>query len=270
MSTTHNSPELENALANLSSKFRSRVIITYLELKFRYTKSHHNSEFDSLGISSGKFCETVLRFLQYELTGAYIPFVQQIKNFSDEVDKLGRTDKTKGNDSTRILIPKALGLIYTIRNKRGIGHVGGDIEANKIDSATIVRVVDWALCELIRIYHNLSIEEAQDIIDTLATRSLPDVWEVNGKKRILRKDLDFKQQVLLLVYSETQNGVAIEDLFSWTQYSSASMFKAKVILPLHRDKYIEYDTETKYVHISPLGIHEVENSVLLKKSFLTK
>lgn len=265
MSTMYNSPELENALKSLSSKFRGRIIDTYLELKFRYSKSHHDSEFDSAGISSGKFCETTLRFLQHELVGTYTPFGQQIKNFSNEVEVLGRIDKAKGNDSKRILIPKALGLIYTIRNKRGIGHIGGDIEANKIDSATIVRVADWVLCELIRMYHNLSIEEAQDVIDALATRTLPDVWEVNGKKRILRKDLDFKQQVLLLLYSETQNGVAIEDLFLWTQYSNFSMFKRNVVLPLHKNKCIEYDTETKYVHISPLGINEVENSILLKK-----
>ncbi|MEZ0611383.1 hypothetical protein ACAW74_22925 [Fibrella sp. WM1] len=265
MSITHSSPQLETALANLTSKFRARIIDTYLELKFRYSKSQHDSEFDSSGISSGKFCETALRFLQHELTGTYIPFGQHIRNFSYEIEELGKLSKISGNESMRIIIPRALLLIYTVRNKRGIGHVGGDIEANKIDSATIVRIADWVICELIRIYHGLSIEEAQDIVDALATRVLPDVWEVNGKKRVLRKGLDFKQQVLLLVYSETQNGVAVEDLFSWTQYSNHSMFKRNVILPLHKDKYIEYDAETRYVHISPLGIKEVEEKILTKK-----
>lgn len=40
-----------------------------------------------------------------------------------------------GKGSLRLVIPKAVSLIYTLRNKRGIGHVGGDVDANAIDGA---------------------------------------------------------------------------------------------------------------------------------------
>jgi hypothetical protein len=60
-----------------------------------------------------------------------------------------------------------------MRNKRGIGHVGGDLDANSIDISAMAKVADWTVCELIRLYHGLSLEEAQDIVDGLAVRQLP-------------------------------------------------------------------------------------------------
>ena len=159
-------------------------------------------------------------------------------------------------------MPRALVFLYTLRNKRGIGHVGGDVDANRIDAMTIARACDWIMCELIRVYHNLSLEEAQDLVDGLAQRSIPDVWHVAGKKRILRNDLDFKHKVLLLCYQESDNAVMSEDLFSWVEYSYFPMFKKKVLAPLHKERLVEYDRETESVTISPLGIKEVEENIL--------
>jgi len=169
-----------------------------------------------------------------------------------------------GLESLRVIIPRALGFLYTLRGKRGIGHVGGDVEANSIDLATIVRISDWVICELIRIFHGLSIEEAQGIVDALSTRAVPDIWEVAGKKRVLKQGLDFKQQVLLLAYSDVQGGVLSDDLFSWTEYSNFAMFKKNVLVPLHQKKLIEYDRESEIIYLSPIGVKEVEQKLLAK------
>jgi hypothetical protein len=252
---------LEIALNNIPHKFREKIINTFLEIKKRASLANYNSDYDSLGLSLGKFSEIILRLVQLEVTGTYTPFGEHIKNFAQIVDALSKTDKSKSSDSLRILIPRALNFLYTVRNKRAIGHVGGDVEANEIDMSTSVRIADWIMCELIRIYHKLSIEEAQDIVDTISTRSLPVIWEVNGKKRILRTDLNYKEKVLLLLYSEPQNGILIEDLFEWVEYSSLSMFKSAVIKPLHDGRLIEFDKEFETVHISPLGNNIVETKI---------
>jgi hypothetical protein len=52
-----------------------------------------------------------------------------------------------------------------------------------------VRNADWVICELIRVFHGLSLEEAQVIVDAIAMRELPDIWAVAGKKRVLKKGL---------------------------------------------------------------------------------
>jgi len=159
-------------------------------------------------------------------------------------------------------MPRALVFVYTVRSKRGIGHVGGDVDANHIDAMTSARICDWVVCELIRIYHKLSLEEAQDLVDGLAPRDIPEIWNVAGKKRVLRRGLEFKQQVLLLCYQEPEHAVLSEDLFSWVEYSYLPMFKKSVLGPLHKKRLIEYDRDAETVTISPLGIREVEERIL--------
>lgn len=263
---TSNKHLLGSALGNIPKKFRTRIIKEYLEIKKRYTKALFDDEFDTTGLSTGKFAETVLRFLQDHLTKTSISFGKHIPNFADECRKLIRLPKTSGKESLRVIIPRGLVFLYTLRGKRGIGHIGGDVEANAIDAATIVITADWIICELIRIFHNLSLEEAQGIVNALSTRNLPDIWEVMGKKRVLRTDIDTKQKVLLLTYTKTQNGILVEDLFSWVEYSNLPMFKRSVLIPLHKEKLIEYDQENQAVLISPLGIQEVENKILKSKT----
>src|SRR5260370_33612013 len=118
------------------------------------------------------------------------------------------------------------------------------------------------MCELIRVYHSLSLEEAQDIVDSLAQRNIPDIWNVAGKKRVLRGGLAYKDQVMLLCYSDQGNALFAEDLFSWVEYSNQSVFKSKVLVPLHEERLIEYDSQNDLVTISPLGIREVETRIL--------
>jgi len=156
--------------------------------------------------------------------------------------------------------------LYTLRSKRGIGHVGGDVDANAIDSAAIARVSDWVICELIRIYHNLSLEEADALISSISSRDVPDIWEVGGKKRVLRTDLDFKEKTLLLLYASVDYAVLAEDLFSWTKYSNFGMYIRAVLVPLDRENLIEYDTDTQTVTLSPLGVKKVEEEILVKES----
>lgn len=158
-------------------------------------------------------------------------------------------------------MPRALAFAYTLRNKRGVGHVAGDVEANEIDAATAVRVADWCLCELIRFFHNMPIEDAQALLDALAVRQLPAVWSVGGVRRVLTPGLDAKQQVLLLLYGEGV-GVPVEDLFAWVEYSRLDHFRARVLVPLHRGRLVELDRSTDTVTISPLGSRRVEEEIL--------
>lgn len=257
--TSNNSIDLNLALGNIDKKFREKIIKIYLELKHRIAKSLYNKEFDAAGISSGKFCETIFRFLEHELkSGIYTPFNKHISNMAVELAKFEQSLKSTGNDSLRIIIPRVLSLIYTLRNKRGIGHV----EANEVDLSTIVKNADWIIVELIRIYHKLSLEEAQALINSINTKSIPDVWEINGKRRILKQGLDYKEKVLLLTYTDLDNGIAVEDMFDWTEHSNLSVFKKNVLQPLHKKGLIEFDKELNFIHLSPLGIKQVEDEIL--------
>lgn len=257
-SPTKNKSPLETALAKVPLPFRPKFVQHFLDVKKRIAEGKD----EPVGLAAGKLCESVLRFLQHEVSGKYTPFNKQIGNFADDCRGLITSTNTAVPESLRVVMPRALVFVYTVRNKRGIGHVGGDVDANRIDAMTIARACDWIVCELIRIYHNLSLEEAQDLVDGLAQRTIPDIWHVAGKKRVLRGGLDFKQKVLLFCYQEPESAVLSEDLFSWVEYSHLPMFKKSVLTPLHKSRMIEYDRDTETVIISPLGIREVEEKIL--------
>ena len=251
------SDPLLTALTAVPEKFRSRIAKEYTDLKRRFYQSQHSRDFDGAGLSAGKFCETVLRFLQQHLTGSSIAFGKHIPNFPDECRKLIALQSAEP-ESLRIIIPRALVFLYTLRGKRGIGHVGGDVDANLIDIATITRVTDWVLCELIRVFHKLSLEEAQGLVDSLSTKQLPEVWEIGGKKRILTKGLTVKEQVLVFAYADVSGGVLLEDVLDWIEYSNPSMFKTSVVEKLHAERLIEYNKDLEAIFISPLGMQSVE------------
>ena len=174
---------LENALKGVPKTIRKHLISSYLNLKSHLSESR----FEPAGLSAGKLCESILRLLQDRAFGKHIPFGKKIPNFADECRQIITCQKSVPiTDSEKSVLPRALVFLYTMRNTRGIGHVGGDVDANVIDLSLMGKVADWIVCELIRIHHNLSLEEAQDIVDSLAIRQLPDVWDVAGKKKDLK------------------------------------------------------------------------------------
>jgi hypothetical protein len=258
MSTKSLSPVLDNALAGIPKTFRNRLIKAYLDLKRNASESHH----DAAGIAVGKLCETVLRHLQSKLLGSFTPFGTHIPNFPDECRKLVNSPASGGTESERQIIPRALVFLYTMRNKRGIGHVGGDVDANSIDVSAMAKIADWIICELIRLYHGLSLDEAQDIVDGLAIRQLPTVWEVAGKKRVLKDGLAARDEALLLLYSSADSSVFIGDLCEWVEYSNPGVFKSKVIGPLHKARLLEFEKETESITLSPKGVAYVEDNLL--------
>ena len=249
---------LAQSLSGVPKKFRDRLIENYLELK----RNCAESRFDAAGLSCGKLCEVIIRFLQERITGKSTPFGTKITNYADECRRLINAPASSATESERVLIPRALVFLYTLRNKRGIGHVGGDVDANAIDAAIISRGADWIVCELLRVHHGLSLEEAQDFVDRLSVRELPVVWEVAGKKRILREGLSAKDKALLLLYSSAESTVLVEDLISWIEYSNPAVFKSAVLRPLHAARMLEWDGDSDTVVLSPKGAKVVEDTLL--------
>jgi len=258
MSTPKLNPLLDTALNSVPKKFRTKIINLYLDLK----RNCREARFEAAGLSAGKFCETVLRQLQDKIFGAYTPFGTQIGSFANECRKLITSPVASATESERAVIPRALVFLYTMRNKRGIGHVGGDVDANEIDTAVMARIADWILCELIRVHHGMSLEEAQDLVDSISVRQLPVIWEVAGKKRILKKGLSAADQVLLLLYHSKETAVLVEDLCDWIEYSNLSVFKSRVIRALHKKRMLEHDRDNDAVLLSPNGTEHVEKHIL--------
>jgi hypothetical protein len=258
-STPKPADRLAAALKGITeSKLRHSVASSYLKLK----QDHVEERYDSVGLNAGKFCEAALRIAQSRLTGGFVPLGSRIPNFADAVRALVILPVASGPESLREIVPRALLFLYTLRNKRGIGHLPGEIDANKVDAITMVQGCDWVMCELIRLFHGLSLEEAQELVDSLAQRQLPMVWEVAGKRRVLRDGFSKSDETLLLLYGTTEFAVLAEDLCEWVEYSVLRLYKKNVLEALHKQRLIEYDRDHDVVHLSPLGVNRVEKHLL--------
>jgi hypothetical protein len=260
MSTRPPRPSLEAALATIPTALRRSLIKQYSALKSEALQAHA----DTVGHQAGKLAEALLRVGQHLLTGNYTPLSQSLTNFKSQCDALENTPKAAGPEGIRILLPRALLFLYTLRNKRDFGHIGGEVSANKVDSATATRLADWCMCELVRVCHNIPLEDAQTLCDSIAERKIAVIWNILGRKRILDTALSYPEQTLLLLYSDTENAVAVDDLYEWAEHSRKANYKRDVIQKLHHDRLIEYDEETDMAIISPTGISRVENSIIPK------
>jgi hypothetical protein len=153
--------------------------------------------------------------------------------------------------SFQILIPRTLPSLYEVRNNRGVGHVGGDVDSNHMDATFVASVSNWILAELVRVFHNLSIEGAQQLVDAIAERRVPLIWHGGDVKRVLNPKIEVRDQLLLLI-ATSPGKTDVKDLRTWTEYKNATRFM-DLLKQLHKARLIEfYEAESK-VEILPPG-----------------
>jgi hypothetical protein len=164
--------------------------------------------------------------------------------------------------SARVGIPRVLIALYEIRNNRNVGHVGGDVDPNHMDSAVVVAMAKWVLAELIRLIHDVAVEEATAVVEALTAREVPLVWESGSVKRVLDPEMSASEATLVLLY-HTGREEPVKDLLSWTEYGNASRYRNAVLGDLHRRRLVEFDRNTDSVQLTTRGIGEVERMLSL-------
>ncbi len=143
------------------------LIESYIEIREQYYLGKH----EPAELNGGKFVEACLRLIQQALTGNHTPIGNHIPNIPKVLSDFENLDKTK-NESLRIHIPRSLIAIYNIRNRRGVGHLGGDINPNLSDSTLILTIADWVLAEVYRMLYAVPLDEAQSIVNDLVKRKM--------------------------------------------------------------------------------------------------
>ena len=215
-------------------------------------------------LNGGKFCEIVYSIIHGAVKGPWPAKASKPANMARECQAIEKepSDNTRlGDRSLRILIPRVLPMLYEIRNNRGVGHVGGDVSANHMDAEAIRSMASWIMAELVRIFHNVTVEQAQQVIDALVERKLPVVWDLGDVKRVLDPKMTAKNQALVFLYHNT-GWVLASDLVKWIEYSNATVFRRTVLIPLHKARLIEFDSVKAQAKISPRGAAEVEKTLL--------
>ncbi len=146
-----------------------------------------------------------------------------------------------------------------IRNRRDVGHVGGDVSPNFSDSLYVVHSADWILTEIIRIYFQCPIREAQKIVASLNEKQIPVIAEVDGFVRVQNTDLKKDEQALAILYHKHPDKVSDTALHSWIGYSTLRGFKVNILEKLHEQALVHY--KESCCSLYPKGLAYVEKHI---------
>ncbi len=225
---------------------------------FVYTKRRfYQNDLRPSVIEGARFSEVVFRILQWETKAKY----QAMGKTLPKVDALlVDLANATGHDSVRLHIPRTLRLIYDIRNKRNIAHLGDGIDPNVQDAVLVVRNMEWVLAELVRLYHNVSPTEAHAIIVDLVSKDVPVIQVFNGFPRIL-KNLKASDYLLVLLYWCGSTGASVNELRAWLPRAMRSNM-IRTLNALDGKNLIHLDGK-KYL-LTHLGVRDVEIRKILE------
>ncbi|MDT7570615.1 MAG: hypothetical protein QOE05_789 [Actinomycetota bacterium] len=210
-------------------------------------------------VEGGRFAEAAFRILQWASDPAQKYTV--IGKTLPRVDNL-LTSLINGTapESIRMHIPRALQVIYTIRNTRDAAHLADGIDPNLQDASLVVHVMDWTLAEFVRLFHVVDADEAQRTIEALVARDVPAIQTVRGVPRVL-KSLRAGDHCLVLLYNGGSAGVGYEELRAWVRPAMRANLR-RTLDNLVADDLVHRDGNT-YVILRP-GERYVEQQGLIE------
>lgn len=230
---------------------RSDLLTAYNQI----LKNYRERRWEPSELNGGKLCEAAYTIVRGRIDGSYPPRANKPRDLPGSCRALEQEQWSER--STKIQIPRMITALYEIRNNRGVGHAGGDVDPNYMDATAVLYMSKWVLGELIRVMHALSTEEATALVDALVERETTLIWSSGDIKRVLKPKLTFKQKMLVLLVS--QPGEVLEsDLFRWIEHPSRARLRRDVLRPAHKAKLIELDEKAGMIRLLPPGVEAAE------------
>jgi hypothetical protein len=240
-------------LGGIATGLVDELLTSYVEAKRRYFLGDHRPQ----AIEGGRFSEAAFRVLQQAATGRFTPVGKNLPKVDQLLTSLENVASGVVADSIRIHIPRTLRLIYDVRNKRDAAHLGDGIDPNLQDATLIVGNMDWVMAELVRLYHNVSADDAQRIISELVTKEVPAVQEIDGQPVILTT-LQPRDQALLMLYrAGSDRGATIDELAGWLRVTRRDHLMAR-LKRLDQEHLVLEHPKTGRFHLTAKGIKDVE------------
>ncbi len=255
-----NAFNLTNLLGSIPVTLKNELVKTFNEI----ARNYREQRWEPSELNGGKYCEVVYTILKGYTEGKFPSKASKPKNMVDACNKFEQIPSSSFPRSVRIQIPRIIIALYEIRNNRGVGHVGGDVDPNHMDATIVLYMVKWIMAELIRLFHNVNTDIATEAVERITDRTLPILWKVGGKIRVLDTSINMTEKTLVVLYYN-RDSVAENLLVDWVEYTNLSVYCRDILRKAHKNKLIEYDKANKQVTISPKGIKYVEDNINLEK-----
>jgi hypothetical protein len=247
----------ENLEGGIPSELVENILDNFFEMKTMFFRH----EYRETALYGGRYAEGVFRIIQYLLDGSYTPIGVSLPNFHSSLVKFTNYPKENNHDSIRISIPKSLDVLYDIRNKRDVGHLGGDISENYIDSVLSLSLASWILCELLRIFYFGDVNKAQKLVNNLIIIDIPLIQDFNGFLRVLEPKMPLREKILSLVFYKNLEGITKTELDSYLQYNHLPNNVSRSLNSLIKNALIHFDQIEKKYFLTERGINFVTKNI---------
>lgn len=221
----------------------------------RVLKNYSEHRWEPSELNGGKLCEAVFTVVEGFLSGKYEQRARKPKNMLSACNAL-EGSYPSGPRSARIQIPRMIVALYEIRNNRGVGHAGGDIDPNHMDATAVLYMSKWIVAELVRLLHGLSTDEATELVDLLVERETSLVWRGGDTRRVLAVGLTQREGTLLLLAGVAS--ASDTELAAWLEVGRLADYRSKVLKPLHKARLIEFESSSGRVQLLPPGVEAAE------------
>ena len=238
-------------VASLDVKLVDELLAAYSDMK-------HNFYLGGLRLSAvegGRFCEAAFRLLEQIGFGQFTALGTTLDT-EKLIKQLQGLPQAKAPDAVRIHIPRALRVVYDIRNKRDTAHLADGIDPNVQDATLVMGTLDWVMAEFVRIYHSVKADVAYRIIERMVTRKAPAVEDFDGFLKVLRPKLKASDYALLTLFESGKLGATFQQIETWAQPKMRKNLK-RTMDRLVSDQALVHFANGKYV-ITKLGIIAVE------------
>ncbi|UOX90073.1 hypothetical protein MUY14_05415 [Amycolatopsis sp. FBCC-B4732] len=231
------------------------MIEAYEEAKRNYFLGGHRLS----AVEGGRFCEAAYRILENMTGGRHTPIGSMLdsEKVTKGLESLRAADFPK---AVRIYLPRALRVVYDIRNSRDVAHLADGIDPNLQDATLVTAVLDWVMAEFVRLSRRVDADTAQRLVTDLVTRRYPVVQMFGERPKVLRADLRASDTVLVLLYHQGGTPTTLAELTGWVADSMRSNLR-RTVRTLD-DKALVH-LEGNEVLITRAGEHLVESRKLL-------
>jgi hypothetical protein len=256
--TSLSSPDIGSGFlaSGMPAVLVTEVLESFKEAKRRF----HLADYMPNAVEGGRFSEAVLRVLQWSTSGTYTALSDPKFKADLVIRDLALLPAGNNSESERLHIPRALRVIYDIRNKRNTAHLSDGIDPNLQDATIVVSVINWVLAEMVRMHHSISASEALALIEGLVSREVPLIEVFDGKPRIL-KDIGASDHILTLLYWKGTDGISLGELKGWLP-EKMRQNSLRTVNGLHKKHLVNYSEPL--VQITKLGLRYVDEEKLIQ------
>lgn len=232
------------------------LVDAYEELKTRYFRR----DFRPGELEGGRFAEAAFRILQRAATGRATTVGRTLPRVPNLLQTLESADPNTVHESIRLHIPRVLAAVYDVRNRRDVGHIASDVDANSMDAGYVVAACSWVLAEFVRLFHQCSPEEAQAYVEAIVKRQAPLVQVFGDVPFVLARNVPHQDEILVLLYHQGPAGASVDELDGSMPSTSRAVIRAS-LSRLHRSyRYVR--PVVGRIFITDTGAEHVETTLL--------